>query len=150
MKAQTQYTAARVLNTLRGITMVAPEEVFVALFVGEPCGEPCQNEVEDPGYERATILGPCTMTIANAWTMPEVVEPEYEGQEPLPTDMFIENTQRMLFGPLENEAVTVTHFGIFDAKEDGNLLYVGQFDEPRFIDVDEMASVNPGGIRVIY
>ena len=117
MSAMTNHFEQLILNTMRGITAVAPANVYVALFLSDPTETGVAGtEADYTGYVRQTL---------------ELDTPTASG-----TTVTCKNTSQVTFPTPEANVGTVTHAAIMDAQTGGNVLIYKQLDNPiRIADV---------------
>jgi hypothetical protein len=85
--------------TLRGVNITFPTTIYLALFKSDPTDEDAGNEVNAASYERQVIT--------------------FSNMNPAA------NEDSISFSVALSDWGTITHFGIMDASESGNLLYYG-------------------------
>jgi len=111
MSAMTNHFEQLILNTMRGITAVAPANVYVALFLSDPTETGVAGtEADYTGYVRQTL---------------ELDTPTASG-----TTVTCKNTSQITFPTPAANVGTVTHAAIMDAQTGGNVLIYKQLDNP--------------------
>lgn len=105
----TNYFENALLNVLKNITFVAPQQVYVGLYITNPTDEGVGIEVQYTGYERQLVQ------FSNA--------AEEDGQ------IQIKNINQIQFPQTATDAGTVTHLGLSDSKIGGNMLAYGRLIE---------------------
>jgi hypothetical protein len=111
MSAASNYTEGNVINALlRGIAFPLPNKTYISLHTADP-GDTGAGEVnltDWPGYVRRAAEGDAGV-IGDGWAPPN--------------DGVSTNLKQVLY-PMMNgsSAVTITHFGIWDAANGGNYL----------------------------
>jgi hypothetical protein len=108
-------------------TLVDPYATrFVALFVADPTDDNVTtNEVTGAWYGRRPT---------GSWASP--------------TNGVTNNNNAIQWNPVAGGAVSVTHWGIYDAATSGNLLYSFQFSAPRVFNVDDIPLVVSGDLQI--
>lgn len=102
----TNDTEQKFLNTMKGVTWVAPANVYVGLYITNPGEEGTGVELSYDGYERQVInFSPAA---------------EEDGV------ISIKNLSQITFPQAGIDAGTVTHIGISDSKIGGNMLAYGK------------------------
>lgn len=102
----THLAHALINHVLRGTPYTAPAGVYLALFVADPTdGNVTANEVSGAWYARRQIT---------SFTAP--------------ADGATSNSNTITFPATTGAAVTITHWGIYDALTTGNLLFSGSLD----------------------
>ena len=138
MSAFSNDLERRILNaTLRGSNYTSPSNVYVALFTTAPTDEATGDELTDSAYVRQDAAQ--GDTIASGWTEPVV---QGEGH-------MCSNAKRIQFPPVADGTVTVGWFGLFDSMTGGNLLYHGAFTVPKTLEINDVVSIDIGGLKVI-
>lgn len=138
MAAFSDYLEEGILNyTLRGQSLTQPTTIYVALFTADPTdANTTANEVDDSAYARQDAAD--GGAIATGWTAPSVSGSGHVSS----------NANALEFPPIADGSITVTHFGLYDASTGGNLLYHGEFDTSRTLQVDDVVSVAVGALTI--
>lgn len=134
------FTIDNILNALiRGQAFTAPAALWISLHTASPGGTGA-NEVtlaQFPSYVRRDSLQGDTK--ANAWAAAD-------GQG-------ISWNQKQLIYPVFDgaSAITITHFGIWDASTAGTFLSYGALTTPRLLDTSQVfvADTNKLGVQVV-
>lgn len=138
MAAFSDYLEEGVLNhTLRGQTLSTPATVYLGLFTTDPTDATTGDEVVDSAYIRQDMAK--GETISSGWTAPA---PSGDG-------MAVSNAKVIQFPPVADGTVTVSHYGLFDALTGGNMLYHGAFTTAKTLEINDVLSVDIGGLQVI-
>lgn len=138
MAAFSDYLEENILNhTLRGQTLSTPSTVYLALFTSNPSDEASGDEVTDSAYIRQDMAK--GDSISSGWTSPS---PSGDG-------MAVSNAKVIQFPPVADGTITVTHYGLFDSLTGGNLLYHGSFTVAKTLEINDVLSVDIGGLQVI-
>lgn len=120
------YSEEKIANWLRGnAAMPAQTSPYLALFSDNP-GD------NDTGTEVTTQInasGRVALSLS------------------APTDGVMANSSEINFGNSEND-VTVTHYGIYDAQTNGNLLASGALASPKTIDTSDEVKWAAGALSV--
>lgn len=105
----TNYFENQMLSLMRGQSITAPSNVYLALFLSNPGDTGTQGtEISYTGYARKPIV---------------FSAPAESG-----TGLMIDNYDEIIFAESNSNAGTVTHIGVYDALSGGNLLLYGQVD----------------------
>lgn len=137
MSAFSDYLEQGVLNhTLRGQSLTAPTATYVALFTSDPTDAGTGAEVSDSGYARQDAAQ--GGGVSSGWSAPTTSGIGYQSA----------NAKTLEFPPLIDSQVTVTHFGVFDTATGGNLLYHGQLDVSRTMEVNDVVTVSAGSLTI--
>lgn len=138
MAAFSDHLEEGILNhTLRGQTLATPSTVYLALFTNDPTDATTGDEVVDSSYIRQDMAK--GETISAGWSPPA---PSGDG-------MAAANAKVIQFPPVADGTVTVSHYGLFDALTGGNLLYHGSFTVSKTLEINDVLSVDIGGLQVI-
>lgn len=132
------YVEENVLqSTLRGVAFPVPSNVYVALFTADPTdANVTANEVQTsawPSYARVD----CALggSIDSGWTAP--------------SGGVSSNAKALEFAANDGSAaVTVTHFGLYDAASGGNLLYHAPLDSAKTVNVGDVIAFAIGALTV--
>lgn len=115
----THYSEAILLNTFRGITAVAPRNLWAAAYLSNPGDAGGGTEISYPGYERQAVI----------FTSPAVAV----------GSAMIMNAADVVFPTAGTAAGSLTHFAIKDSATGGNTLCYVPLDVP----IDVTAGVAP-------
>lgn len=127
----TNYFESGILNVLKGITLTAPSQLFIALFISNPTETgTAGTEVNYAGYSRQQI------------TFSEPA-PESGG-------IGIKNDTQITFPESPTNAGTVTYIGIMDSKLSGNMLAYGELTEELVIGEGEAPVLLPNEITFYF
>ena len=138
MSAFSDYLESGILeHTLRGSSLPTPSTIYIALFTTDPTDANSGNEVTDSGYLRQDAAK--GGTIESGWTAPTA---SGDG-------MMSSNAKLIQFPPIADGTVTVTHYAIFDAQSGGNMLYHAPFTTSKTLEINDVLSIDVGGIEVI-
>lgn len=116
--------------TLRGGTYTGGG-VFVALFTSDPTDTGGGVELSDSGYQRQRAHS----TVAS------------DGFTP-PSNGTTSNARNIIFPPIVDTQVTVTHWAIFDAQAAGNMLYHAPLLNPKTLDPTDVLSFPIGSLTI--
>lgn len=131
MSAFSDYLESSLINaTLRGGTYTGGG-VYVALFKTDPTDAGTGAEVNDSGYIRQRAH---TTVASDGFTVPA------NGSS--------SNTKNLIFPAIVDAQVTITHWGIFDAQNGGNLLYHAPMLNPKTLDPTDVVSFPVGSLIV--
>lgn len=133
------YTIENFLNALlRGQAFVAPSALWISLHTADP-GLTGANEVDTadwPSYVRRDSLQGDTK--ANAWSVPD--------------GSGISWNQKQLIYPIFDGGsdVTITHFAVYDAETNGNILASGALTTARTLSSSQVfvADTDKLGVKV--
>lgn len=121
--AASVYSANMLLNLLlRGVTGTAPSSWYVALFVGDPMAD--GTEVSASGYARETV----SFTAA--------------------LNGVVRNSAEVDFGTAGADWGAISHFAVFDAATDGNMLVHDSFEAVTDVDTGTTVKIAAGVIEV--
>lgn len=138
MAAFSDYLESGVLNhTLRGQALSTPATIYLALFTSNPTDAATGTELSDSAYVRQDMAK--GGSISSGWTSPTV---SGEG-------MAVSNAQVIQFPPIADGSVTITHYALFDAQTTGNLLYHGEFTVGKTLEINDVLSIDIGGLQII-
>lgn len=138
MAAFSDYLEAGILSaTLRGQALSTPSSIYIALFTSDPTDGGTGNELTDSAYLRQDAAK--GEAISNGWTAPAV-----SGDGTM-----CSNAKVLQFPPIADGPVTLGHYGIFDSQTGGNLLYHGAFTVAKTLEVNDVLSIDIGGLQII-
>lgn len=125
--------AQKVINHFfRNVTISSPTNHYLALFVADPTdvtATALSNEISADWYSRKSVS----------------FDAPADG-----TDVNTANTAQITFSAVTGSAVTVTHWGIFDASTSGNLQASGAFSTTKVLNVDDVFVVNSGDLVLTF
>lgn len=123
------YLAQKLIgHVLQGLPYPVPAGTFLALFVADPTDENLTaNEVVAAWYDRQQV---------SAWSAP------------VGAGTTSHNTNQVIFDAVTVEAVSVSHYGIYDAVSGGNLLHSGPLAAVKQLDIDDVMVLEPGDIEL--
>ncbi|AEG59371.1 phage tail fiber protein [Desulforamulus ruminis] len=125
MAKMSNYLENALINcTLRGIPYTPPSVIYAALFISDPTDADTGTEVSGGGYTRK----PVTFDT--------------------PDNGAAVNNADLAFPVATGNWGTVTHIGLYDAETDGNLLFYGDLNTPRAINIDNQLIILEGGLMV--
>lgn len=126
----THLAQALINHVFRGQTYSAPTHAYLALFVADPTdNNVTSNEVTGSWYGRQSVT---------SWTAPTG------------TGVATANSNQIVFNAVSGSAVTVTHWGLYDASATGNLLASGAFSSSKVLNVDDVLAVNAGDLTLTF
>jgi len=132
MSAFSDYLEGTLINaTLRGGTYTGAA-VYAALFKADPTDAGTGAELTDSGYVRQRAH---TTVPSDGFTVPA------NGSS--------SNTRNLIFPPIVDTLVTISHWGIFDAQTGGNLLYHAPMQNPKPVDTTDVVSFPIGSLIVV-
>lgn len=131
MSGFSTYLAQKLIDhTLRGAAYTAPANLYLALFTADPTDDNVTaNEVTGAWYGRKSIT---------SWTAP------------VGTGTVTSNSNALTFNAVSGSAVTVTHWGLYDALTSGNLMFSGAWDVSKVLNVDDVFTVNAGDLDLDF
>lgn len=143
MAAASAYLQKKLLNlVLRGIPYPVPETVYLAVYTGPVNADGVGPEVEDSNYQRMPMNSETSSGIlADSWTEPAYNE-VFAGH-------YTENVDRVLFPPIDDTDITVTHYALWDAEEGGNMLFFGEFDVPKTVGYSDVVGILPQTLKFL-
>lgn len=131
MSAFSDFLEAALINaTLRGGTYTGGG-VYVALFTSDPTDAGTGAELVDSGYVRQRAHASVT---SDGFTVPS------NGSS--------SNTRNLIFPAIVDAQKIVTHWGIFDAQNSGNLLYHAAMLNPKTLDPTDVLSFPIGSLII--
>lgn len=126
----THLAQALINHVFRGQAYTSPSSVHLALFVADPTDNNLTaNEVVGSWYGRQPI---------SSWTAPTG------------TGVATANSNQIVFSAVTGSPVTVTHWGLYDAANSGNLLASGAFSATKVLNVDDILAVNAGDLQLTF
>lgn len=126
----THLAQALINHVFRGQTYTPPGNTFLAMFVADPTDNNITaNEVTAPWYQRQNVT---------SWTAPTN------------NNVTTSNSNQITFPATTGGAVTITHWGLYDAQQTGNLLASGPFAAPKVLNVDDVLAVNPNDLVLTF
>lgn len=132
MSAASNYTERNVLNALlRGVTFPLPARTYVSLHTASPA-EVGASEViaaQWPAYTRrdAEVGG----AIGSGWSAP--------APDAMDDSYYTMNAKQVTFPGFDGSAqITLTHWGVYDAATNGNLLLAAPLQTPRTMQVGDI------------
>lgn len=138
MSKFSDYTETNILQaTLRGVAFPVPTGVFVGMFTADPTdANLVAGEVQAgamPAYARQNAAG--TGTIDTGWSAP--------------ANGVSSNAKAITFAPNNGAgAIVVTHIGIYDALNGGNLLYHAPLVSPKTLQPGDVLSFGVGTLTI--
>lgn len=131
MSAFSDFLEAALINaTLRGGTYTGGG-VYVALFTSDPTDAGTGAELVDSGYVRQRAHASVT---SDGFTVP--------------SNGASSNTRNLIFPAIVDAQKIVTHWGIFDAQNSGNLLYHAAMLNPKTLDPTDVLSFPIGSLII--
>lgn len=122
--------SALVTATLRGGTYTGGA-VYVALFTSDPTDAGTGKELSDSGYVRQRAH---TTVASDGFTVP--------------ANGSTSNARNLIFPAIVDGQKTVTHWGIFDAQNSGNLLYHAPMLNSKTLDPTDVLSFPIGSLII--
>lgn len=124
------YYAQRQINDLRGTPQTPPSNLYLALFVADPTDSNITaNEISAAWYGRQLVGALAAPTGSGTATS---------------------NQNQISFNAVTDNAVTITHWGIYDASTGGNLWMSGTWTTPKVMNVDDVFVVNAGELTLNF
>ena len=113
------YASQMIINSvLRAAAFTVPSTLYLALFSGDPTDDNVTaNEVAGAWYARQAT---------GAWAAP------------VGTGNSTSNSNQIQFSAVTGSAVTVSHWGIYDAASSGNLLFSGAVGSSKTFNVGDV------------
>lgn len=138
MAAFSDHLEEGILNhTLRGQSLSTPATIYLALYTTDPTDAVTGNELADTAYVRQDMAK--GGAISSGWTPPATSGEGFAAS----------NAKVIQFPPIADGSVTITHYALFDAQTGGNLLYHGEFTVAKTLEINDVLSVDIGGLQVI-
>lgn len=126
----THLAQALINHVFRDQDYAGPNGIYLALFVADPTdNNVTANEVTGSWYARQTV---------SSWTAPTG------------TAVTTANSNQIVFNAVAGQAVTVTHWGLYDAASTGNLLASGAFTQSKVLNIDDVLAVNAGDLVLTF
>lgn len=133
MAGFSNHLAQAVINHFfRNTTQSSPATLYLALFVA------------DPTDVTTTALA---NEVSAAWYARQVVQFEAPDNA---TDVTTANTAQIAFSAVTSAAVAITHWGVFDALTNGNLLGSGALTTSKTLNVDDVFVVSGGDLVLTF
>lgn len=125
MAGFSNYLAQRAINHfVRGSAQAVPTGTFLGLFIADPTDENITtNEATGGWYARQNVA---------SWTVPSG------------SVTTTANSNSLAYNAVTSNAVTISHWGLFDAATSGNLLFSGSLTATKVLNVDDIFVVNAG------
>lgn len=131
MSAFSNYLENELVNAiLRGGTYTGGG-VYIALFVADPGEEGTSGELSDSNYSRQRAHA---AVVSDGFTVP--------------SNGSTTNTKNIVFPPILDTQVTITHWGIFDAQNAGNMLFHASLLNPKTLDPTDVLSFPTGALTI--
>ena len=129
MSAFSTYLSQNIINsTLRGSSFTVPSTLYFALFTADPTDNNVTvNEAAGAWYTRQ---------VTGAWSAP------------VGSGNVTSNNNQIQFSAVTGSAITVSHWGIYDADTSGNLLYRGALTTPKVLNVGDVLVVGAGQLQI--
>lgn len=127
----TDYFENKMINLMRGTSITAPSNVYLALFLSNPTDTGTGGtEVSYTNYARQAVT---------------FSAPAASG-----SGLMIQNSAQVTFAEASTAAGTITHVGLYDAASGGNLLLYSQLDTPLVIQSGVTPVFRVGSIKWIW
>ncbi len=125
------YLAQAILNhSLRGVAYTPPAGTYLALAVADITdNNVTSNEVTGAWYARQQIT---------SWAAP------------VGSGVSTSNSNALAYSAITDSAVTVTHWGLYDAATSGNLLASGEFVESKVGNVNNRFKIAAGEVSLTF
>lgn len=131
MSAFSNYLENELVNAiLRGGTYTGGG-VYIALYTADPGEEGTSGELRDSNYLRQRAH---TAVVSDGFTVP--------------SNGTTTNTKNIVFPPILDTQVTITHWGIFDAQNAGNMLFHASLLNPKTLDPTDVLSFPTGALTI--
>ncbi len=131
MSAFSNYLENELVNAvLRGGTYNGGG-VYIALFTADPGEEGTSGELSDSNYSRQHAH---TSVVSDGFTVP--------------SNGSTTNTKNIVFPPILDTQVTITHWGIFSAQNAGNMLFHASLLNPKTLDPTDVLSFPTGALTI--
>ena len=129
MSGFSTYLSQQIINsTLRGASFAIPATLYLAFFTSDPTdNNVTTNEVSGAWYARK---------VTGAWSAP------------VGTGNSSSNNNQISFDAVTGSAVTVSHWGIYDALTSGNLLYSDSVGTAKTFGVGDVPVVGAGTLVI--
>lgn len=127
----TNYFEAKMLNLMRGQSITAPANVYLALFLSNPSDTGAAGtEISYTNYARMPIT---------------FSSPSASG-----SGLMMQNTNQISFAEASSSVGTVTYVGVYDALSGGNLLLYGQLDTALVVQSGVTPVFRTGAVKWIW
>lgn len=124
----THLAHALMNHVFRGTSYTPPSDTYLALFVADPTDDDLTaNELSAAWYGRHLI---------GAWTPPAAGVSS--------------NTLQLTFNAVTDNAVTISHWGIYDQQTGGNLLASDKFTNPKTLNINDVFVVAPNDLMLTW
>ena len=137
MAGFSDYSAQATINYwLLGTAMPAVSGRYMALFTADPKDDNSGTATEVSGawYARQT---------ANSWTAP-VSNPDGT------SGTVTQNSAQITFPAVTGSAVTVTHWGLYDAPTGGHLMYSGALSSSKTLQVSDVMTLGANQLTLTW
>lgn len=123
------YASQMIINSiLRAASFTVPSTLYLALFSGDPTDDNVTaNEVAGAWYARQAT---------GAWAAP------------VGTGNSTSNSNQIQFAAVAGSAVTVSHWGIYDALTSGNLLLSGSVGSSKTFNVGDVPVIGAAQLAI--
>lgn len=131
MSGFSTYLAQAAINHfVRRSAQSVPDGTHLALFVADPTdNNVTANEVTGAWYTRQDVT---------SWAAP------------VGTGSTTSNSNQVAFPAVTGNAVTVTHWGIYDAGTSGNLLFSGELTMAKVLNVDDVLVIGANDLTLDF
>lgn len=127
----TNYMENQMLNLMRGQSITAPANVYLALFLSNPGDTGTEGtEITYTNYSRQAVT---------------FSAPAQSG-----SGLMIQNSNQISFAEASSNVGTVTYVGVYDALSGGNLLLYGQLDTPLVVQAGVTPVFRTNSIKWIW
>lgn len=121
----TDHFETAILNLLRGVSITAPTTVYLALFLNSPTESgQAGTEIAYTGYARQAI--------------------SFSSPSAMNGGIGIQNSADITFPTAPSAAGTVTHVGVMDSLNGGNMLVYGELTDPLVVSANEAPVIVAG------
>lgn len=134
MSGFSTYLAQKLIDhVLRGASYTAPANAYLSLHTADPTDDNVTsteiNSATATWYGRKQVTG---------WSAA------------VGTGTSTTNSNQLSFSAVTGSAVTVTHWGLYDASTSGNLLCSGALTTSKVLNVDDVFVVNAGDLSLDF
>lgn len=123
----TDFFETSILNLARGISITAPQTMYLALFLNNPSDAGGGTEVDYTGYARMPIT--------------------FSVPAPVTQGIGIENADTITFAKATQDVGDVTHVGVLDSATGGNMYVYNALSEPLKVQTNIAPVVRAGSLK---
>lgn len=134
MSGMSTYLAQKLgAHTLQGLAYPPPAGTYLALFVADPTDD----------NVTANEINPATAT----WYAREQIT---AWSAPIGSGTIFLNSNTITFNTVTGAAITISHYGIYDAVSGGNLLDSGPLVATKVLQIDDVFEMQAGDVSLDF